>query len=61
MTTDASSIQNPKSEVQNRPGRLWNFDLAAIPPERRTWGTYNYAALWIAMSVNIPTYMLASE
>src|SRR6201984_2875357 len=39
---------------------LWNKDLAPIPPERRTWGTYNYAALWIAMSVNIPTYMLAS-
>src|SRR5487761_571331 len=39
---------------------LWNPDLAAIPPERRTWSTYNYAALWIAMSVNIPTYMLAS-
>ena len=31
-----------------------------MPAERRTWGTYNYAALWIAMSVNIPTYMLAS-
>jgi NCS1 family nucleobase:cation symporter-1 len=39
---------------------LWNKDLAPIPPERRTWGTYNYAALWVAMSVNIPTYMLAS-
>ncbi len=39
---------------------LWNKDLAAVPPERRTWGTYNYAALWVAMSVNIPTYMLAS-
>jgi NCS1 family nucleobase:cation symporter-1 len=39
---------------------LWNKDLAAIPRERRTWGTYNYAALWVAMSVNIPTYMLAS-
>jgi len=39
---------------------LWNKDLAAIPAERRTWGTYNYAALWVAMSVNIPTYMLAS-
>ncbi|MGA9185159.1 MAG: NCS1 family nucleobase:cation symporter-1 [Candidatus Acidiferrales bacterium] len=40
--------------------RLWNKDLAPIPRDRRTWGTYNYAALWIAMSVNIPTYMLAS-
>jgi nucleobase:cation symporter-1, NCS1 family len=39
---------------------LWNKDLAPIPRNRRTWGTYNYAALWIAMSVNIPTYMLAS-
>ncbi len=28
--------------------------------ERRTWGTYNYASLWVAMSVCIPTYMLAS-
>ena len=60
MTNSDSSIQNPQSEIQNQPDRLWNFDLAAIPPERRTWGTYNYAALWIAMSVNIPTYMLAS-
>ncbi|MFQ5778887.1 MAG: NCS1 family nucleobase:cation symporter-1 [Terriglobia bacterium] len=39
---------------------LWNKDLAAVPPEKRTWGTYNYTALWVAMSVNIPTYMLAS-
>jgi nucleobase:cation symporter-1, NCS1 family len=39
---------------------LWNRDLAPIPPERRSWGTYNYAALWIAMSVNIPTYLMAS-
>ena len=39
---------------------LWNKDLAPIPLGRRTWGTYNYAALWVAMSVNIPTYMLAS-
>ena len=39
---------------------LYNEDLAPVPAERRSWGTYNYAALWIAMSVNIPTYMLAS-
>jgi NCS1 family nucleobase:cation symporter-1 len=39
---------------------LWNKDLAPIPRDRRTWGTYNYAALWIAMSVNIPTYLMAS-
>ena len=25
------------------------------------WGTYNYAALWVSMSVNILTYMLAAS
>jgi NCS1 family nucleobase:cation symporter-1 len=39
---------------------LFNEDLAAIPPERRTWGVYSYCSLWVAMSVCIPTYMLAS-
>jgi NCS1 family nucleobase:cation symporter-1 len=39
---------------------LYNRDLAPIPPSRRSWGTYNYASLWVAMSVCIPTYMLAS-
>jgi NCS1 family nucleobase:cation symporter-1 len=39
---------------------LYNEDLAPIPIEKRTWGMYNYASLWVAMSVCIPTYMLAS-
>jgi nucleobase:cation symporter-1, NCS1 family len=43
-----------------RDSALYNRDLAPISLDRRTWGTYNYAALWISMSVNIPTYMLAS-
>src|SRR5271155_4203955 len=55
---------NQHAEVATRPPAasswLWNKDLAAIPRNQRTWGTYNYAALWVAMSVNIPTYMLAS-
>ena len=55
---------NPNAEVATRPAAasswLWNKDLAPIPRSQRTWGTYNYAALWVAMSVNIPTYMLAS-
>lgn len=40
---------------------LINDDLAPIPADRRTWGTWNYAALWISMSLCIPTYMLASS
>ena len=43
-----------------RSSGLYNKDLAPVPPERRSWSTYNYAALWISMSVNIPTYLLAS-
>lgn len=39
---------------------LYSKHLAPVQKERRTWGTYNYAALWIAMSVCIPTYMLSS-
>src|SRR6201989_1412108 len=39
---------------------LWNRDLAPTPLARRTWSTYNIAALWIGMSVVITTYTLAS-
>ena len=35
-------------------------DLAPTPLSRRTWSTYNIAALWIGMSVVITTYTLAS-
>lgn len=38
---------------------LFNGDLAPTPIARRTWTTYNFAALWIAMAHCIPTYMLA--
>lgn len=37
-----------------------NEDLAPTKISERSWGTYNIAALWIGMSVCIPTYMLAS-
>ena len=39
---------------------LFNADLAPVPVARRTWSTYNYAALWVSMAHCIPTYMLAS-
>jgi NCS1 family nucleobase:cation symporter-1 len=40
---------------------LYSEDLAPVPKEKRTWNTWNYAALWISMSLCIPTYMLASS
>src|SRR6266566_7276426 len=39
---------------------LYTPDLAPIPAEKLSLGTYNYASLCVAMSVCIPTYMLAS-
>jgi NCS1 family nucleobase:cation symporter-1 len=46
--------------VPSQDRTLYNEDLAPVSAERRTWGLYNYASLWVAMSVCIPTYMLAS-
>ncbi|RTL58795.1 MAG: nitrate reductase [Sphingobacteriales bacterium] len=40
---------------------LYSEDLAPVPKNKRKWGTWNYAALWISMSLCIPTYMLASS
>ncbi|MCD4681333.1 MAG: NCS1 family nucleobase:cation symporter-1 [Bacteroidales bacterium] len=48
--TDLSSIENKK---------FINKDIAPTKLSQRTWGTYNFAALWVGMSVCIPTYMLA--
>jgi nucleobase:cation symporter-1, NCS1 family len=38
---------------------LFSADLAPVPPLRRTWNTYAFAALWISMCHCIPTYTLA--
>jgi len=44
-----------------RKSELWNEDLAPTSPEKRTWGGYEFATLWIGMSICIPSYMLASS
>ncbi|MGZ3688802.1 MAG: NCS1 family nucleobase:cation symporter-1 [Bdellovibrionota bacterium] len=38
-----------------------NEDLAPVGVGARTWKTWNFAVLWISMSLCIPTYMLASS
>ncbi len=40
---------------------LLNADIAPTPLSARTWSRWNLAALWVGMSVCIPTYMLASS
>ncbi len=56
---EKSESKNPP--LEGREASLYNEDLAPIPQNKRTWGTWNYAALWISMSLCIPTYMLASS
>ncbi|MEY2878963.1 MAG: hypothetical protein RLZZ15_1343 [Verrucomicrobiota bacterium] len=43
-----------------RDSRLYNADLAPVPPSGRKWGLASFAALWVSMAACIPTYMLAS-
>ncbi len=57
MTT--SETLHLRSRIESSP--LYNSDLAPAQPDQRHWGTYNFAALWISMSVNILTYMLAAS
>lgn len=40
---------------------LYSEDLAPVSIDQRSWNTWNYSALWISMSLCIPTYMLASS
>jgi len=42
-----------------RSADLWNKDLAPTEAATRTWDWKSYAALWVAMVVCVPTYMLA--
>jgi nucleobase:cation symporter-1, NCS1 family len=55
MTSDNKTT----SAIESSP--LYNHDLAPASAAQRHWGTYNFAALWISMSVNILTYMLAAS
>src|SRR3984957_11115891 len=53
---ESSPLYNPDLAPTVMPGEAASGDRGA-----RTWGTYNYAALWVSMSVNILTYMLAAS
>ena len=58
MDLASSDFVEPIEDVSTSP--LWNSDLAPTALARRTWSTYDIAALWIGMSVVITTYTLAS-
>ena len=56
----SSKVDFVETDADLSDSPLWNPDLAPTPLSRRTWSTYNIAALWIGMAVVITTYTLAS-
>ena len=66
MTSTATQITHPDGRVELADpaviadSRFANPELAPVPVEKRTWNTYNYSALWVGMSHNLPTYALAA-
>ncbi|MFF3842977.1 NCS1 family nucleobase:cation symporter-1 [Streptomyces sp. NPDC001930] len=65
-TAGPSEPAAPGGRVELAPGtapddpRFVNEDLLPVPVDRRRWTTYNFAALWVGMAHNIPSWMLAS-
>lgn len=49
-----------EESMLNADDGLFNADLAPVPKAQRTWGSYDFASLWIAMTHQVPTYMAAS-
>jgi NCS1 family nucleobase:cation symporter-1 len=50
-------LQNPEA-LESSP--LYSHDLAPVAIAKRTWSTYDFAALWVSMAHCIPTYNLAA-
>ncbi len=61
MSSSGLATNAPDVQADIEQSRLFNADLAPVPPSRRKWGMLSFAALWISMSACIPTYMLASS
>ena len=56
-----------KLAVESEPGLtntqlfLTNHDLKPVEPARRQWGAWNFVGFWLADSMNINTFMIASS
>jgi NCS1 family nucleobase:cation symporter-1 len=61
MTENAENNNNTANTLpQGYDADLWNQDLAPTTEATRTWNWLHFAALWVAMVVCVPTYMLAA-
>lgn len=55
----SDEIRELSADVRDSP--YYNNDIAPTTAAQRKWGKWDIAALWVGMSVCIPTYMLASS
>lgn len=54
-------VDCPPNLADQAEDRYYNDDIAPTSLERRNWDKWHIAALWVGMSVCVPTYMLASS
>jgi NCS1 family nucleobase:cation symporter-1 len=54
-------METPALDPKLTASSLYNGDLAPTTPAQRTWGIYEFAALWVGMAICIPSYMLAAS
>jgi NCS1 family nucleobase:cation symporter-1 len=57
---DSEATLVAATHLPDESGSLFNRDLAPTSPAERSWGVYEFAALWVGMAICIPSYMLAS-
>ncbi|KAK7509362.1 permease for cytosine/purines, uracil, thiamine, allantoin-domain-containing protein [Phyllosticta citriasiana] len=51
-------VELPESQQGNR----WtNEDLEPVPPEKQTWGVFQYVELWFLVNMNISSYQTGSS
>jgi nucleobase:cation symporter-1, NCS1 family len=64
VNTAASTDHDGRVDLPDHSGirdsRFYNAELAPVPIASRTWSTYNYTALWMAMAFCVPSYSLAA-
>jgi len=59
-TTNMTEHQTQLSN-KAKSSHLYSDELSPTPIEKRHWGVWDLAAIWVGMAVCIPTYLLASD